>query len=263
MYADFSIQGYETRTGSHAQFLAVQAPQLHPIPGDLTLEQAGSYILNLGTIVRCLFTTLEIVGGKTIFIVGSATGTGLDALKTAKASGLNVTGLVSSPARADFVKERGAVGAIDRTEPRFKALFTPVPDGSRADWAAWEQAGQPMIEEYRRLNGGKLADYAVSNAGETAFPRTFQMLDEGGVLAFYGASSGYHLSFMGKAGSASPEAMLARAGARGGEAVLIFYGPNSRALADPMGLEMIEAARGIGARTVVVTTTDGQREFIL
>jgi acrylyl-CoA reductase (NADPH) / 3-hydroxypropionyl-CoA dehydratase / 3-hydroxypropionyl-CoA synthetase len=30
-----------------------------------------------------------------------------------------------------------------------------------------------------------------------------------------------------------------------------------------MGLEMIEAARAIGARTVVVTTTDGQREFIL
>jgi acrylyl-CoA reductase (NADPH)/3-hydroxypropionyl-CoA dehydratase/3-hydroxypropionyl-CoA synthetase len=68
---------------------------------------------------------------------------------------------------------------------------------------------------------------------------------------------------MGKAGSSAPEAMLAKAGARGGEAVLIFYGPNSRALADPMGLEMIEAARGIGARTVVATTTDGQREFIL
>jgi acrylyl-CoA reductase (NADPH)/3-hydroxypropionyl-CoA dehydratase/3-hydroxypropionyl-CoA synthetase len=263
MYADFAIQGYETRTGSHAQFLTVQAPQLHPIPGDLTLEQAGSYILNLGTIVRCLFTTLEIVGGRTIFIEGSATGTGLDALKTAKASGLAVTGLVSSPARAAFVKAKGAVGAIDRTEARFRALFTPVPDGTPADWAAWEAAGAPLVEEYRRMNGGRLADYAVSHAGETAFPRSFQLLDEGGVLAFYGASSGYHLSFMGKAGAASPEAMLARAGARGGEAVLIFYGTGSRALADPMGLEMIEAARGIGARTVVVTATDGQREFIL
>ena len=51
MFADFSIQGYETKTGSHAQFLTVQAPQLHGVPGDLTLEQAGSYILNLGTIV--------------------------------------------------------------------------------------------------------------------------------------------------------------------------------------------------------------------
>jgi acrylyl-CoA reductase (NADPH)/3-hydroxypropionyl-CoA dehydratase/3-hydroxypropionyl-CoA synthetase len=263
MYADFAIQGYETKSGSHAQFLTVQAPQLHPVPGDLTLEQAGSYILNLGTIVRCLFTTLEIVAGRTIFIEGAATGTGLDALKTARASGLAVTGLVSSPARAAFVESMGAVGAIDRTAAGRAGLFTPVPDGSQADWAAWEAAGEPLVDEYRRLNGGKLADYAVSHAGETAFPRSFQMLDTGGVLAFYGASSGYHLSFMGKSGAETPDAMLARAGARGGEAVLIFYGPNSRALADQTGLEMIEAARAIGARTVVVTTTDGQREFIL
>jgi acrylyl-CoA reductase (NADPH)/3-hydroxypropionyl-CoA dehydratase/3-hydroxypropionyl-CoA synthetase len=68
---------------------------------------------------------------------------------------------------------------------------------------------------------------------------------------------------MGKPGASTAEAMLQKAGARGGEAILIFYGPNSTALADETGLEMIEAARGIGARTVVVTTTDGQREFIL
>jgi acrylyl-CoA reductase (NADPH)/3-hydroxypropionyl-CoA dehydratase/3-hydroxypropionyl-CoA synthetase len=262
MFADFSIQGYETKTGSHAQFLTVQAPQLHNVPGDLTLEQAGSYILNLGTIVRCLFTTLEIVGGKTIFIEGSATGTGLDALKSSRASGLNVTGLVSSPARADFVRTKGAAGAIDRTDPRFAALYTPVPDSDAAA-KAWEAAGQPLVEEYRRLNNGKLADYAVSHAGETSFPRTFQLLADGGKMAFYGASSGYHLSFMGKPGASTAEAMLQKAGARGGEAILIFYGPNSKALADETGLEMIEAARGIGARTVVVTTTDGQREFIL
>ena len=262
MFADFSIQGYETKTGSHAQFLTVQAPQLHTVPGDLTLEQAGSYILNLGTIVRCLFTTLQIVGGKTIFIEGSATGTGLDALKSSKASGLNVTGLVSSPARAEFVKTKGAVGAIDRTDPRFAALYTAVPDGAEAS-RAWEAAGAPLVAEYKRLNNGKLADYAVSHAGETSFPRTFQLLAEGGKMAFYGASSGYHLSFMGKPGASTAEAMLQKAGARGGEAILIFYGPNSTALADETGLEMIEAARGIGARTVVVTNTDGQREFIL
>ena len=263
MYADFAIQGYETKSGSHAQFLTVQAPQLHPVPGDLTLEQAGSYILNLGTIWRCLYTTLEVQAGKTIFIEGAATGTGLDALKSAHASGLAVTGLVSSPARAAFIREKGAVGSLDRTEARFAALFSCVPDGGPADWAAWETAGEPLLAEYRSLNGGRLADYAVSHAGETAFARSFQLLDKGGVLAFYGASSGYHLSFMGKAGASTPAGMLARAGARGGEAVLIFYGPNSRALADQVGLEMIEAARGIGARTVVVTTTDAQREFIL
>ncbi len=261
MYAGFAIQGYETETGSHAQFLVVQAPQCHPVPPDLTLEQAGSYILNLGTIARCLFTTLKIEPGRTIFVEGSATGTGLDALRSAVRTGLQATGLVSSDKRAEFVKTQGAVGALNRTEPRFKDLFTAVPeDPDQAK--AWERAGEALVAEYERLNGGKRADYVVSHAGETAFPRSFQLLAEGGTLAFYGASSGYHFSFMGKPGTASPEAMLRKAALRGGEAVLIFYGPRSTELLDETGLEMIEAARAFKARTVVATTTDGQREFL-
>jgi acrylyl-CoA reductase (NADPH) / 3-hydroxypropionyl-CoA dehydratase / 3-hydroxypropionyl-CoA synthetase len=259
MFVGFSIQGYETRTGSHAQFLITQSPQLHPLPADLTLEQAGSYILNLGTIVRALFTTLKIAPGKALFVEGAATGTGLEALKSATRAGLAVTGGVSSAARAAFIGTQGAVGALDRTEERFKCLYTPVPED---DVAGWEAAGQPLLDEYRRQNGGRLADYAVSHAGETAFARSFQLLAEGGTLAFYGASSGYHLTFVGKRGSAPPEAMLQRAGARAGEAVLLYYGPHSTELFDATGLEMIEAVRAIGARTVVATSTDAQREFV-
>jgi acrylyl-CoA reductase (NADPH)/3-hydroxypropionyl-CoA dehydratase/3-hydroxypropionyl-CoA synthetase len=259
MYVGFSIQGYETRTGSHAQFLLTQGPQLHPLPTDLTLEQAGSYILNLGTIVRALFTTLRIAPGRTVFVEGAATGTGLEALKSATRAGCAVTGGVSSPARAEFVKTQGAVGALDRADARFRGLYTPVPED---DPAGWEAAGAPLLDEFRRQNGGRLADYAVSHAGETAFPRSFQLLAEGGTIAFYGASSGYHLTFVGKPGTASPEAMLQRAGARAGEAVLLYYGPNSTALLDATGLEMIEAVRAIGARTVVATSTDAQREFV-
>ncbi|MCU0869850.1 MAG: enoyl-CoA hydratase-related protein, partial [Burkholderiales bacterium] len=259
MFVGFSIQGYETRTGSHAQFLVTQAPQLHPLPTDLTLEQAGSYILNLGTIVRALFTTLDIAPGKALFVEGAATGTGLEALKSATRAGCAVTGGVSSAARAAFVKSQGAVGALDRTDTRFKGLYTSVPED---DPAGWEAAGTPLLDAYRAQNGGRLADYAVSHAGETAFPRSFQLLAEGGSIAFYGASSGYHLTFVGKAGAVAPEAMLRRAGARAGEAVLLYYGPGTDALVDATGLEMIEAVRAIGARTVVATTTDAQREFV-
>jgi acrylyl-CoA reductase (NADPH) / 3-hydroxypropionyl-CoA dehydratase / 3-hydroxypropionyl-CoA synthetase len=191
MYAGFAIQGYETETGSHAQFLAVQAPQLHSVPGDLTLEQAGSYILNLGTISRCLFTTLQIEPGRTLFVEGSATGTGLDALRSSVRTGLQVTGLVSSPARAAFIATQGAVGALDRKDPRLADLFTVVPEDAQ-EARAWEAAGAPLIAEYEALNGGVRANYVVSHAGETAFPRSFQLLAEGGTLAFYGASSGYH-----------------------------------------------------------------------
>ncbi len=262
MYADFSIQGYETETGSHAQFLTVQAPQMHKVPPNLTLEQAGSYVLNLGTISRCLFTTLQIAPGRTLFVEGAATGTGLDALRSSVRTGLQVTGLVSNPVRAAFITgQQGAVGAIDRKDPRFADLYTTVPEDAEAA-RNWEAAGASLVAEYKALNNGKLADYVVSHAGETAFPRSFQLLAENGTLAFYGASSGYHFSFMGKPGKASPEEMLRRAALRGGEAVLIYYGPGSDALLDDMGLEIIEAARRFNARSVVATTTDGQREFL-
>jgi acrylyl-CoA reductase (NADPH)/3-hydroxypropionyl-CoA dehydratase/3-hydroxypropionyl-CoA synthetase len=261
MFADFAIQGYETPTGSHAQFLVAQAPQLHSVPGDLTLEQAGSYVLNLGTVSRALFTTLKIAPGRTLFVEGAATGTGLDALKSARSTGLAVTGLVSSPARAEFVRGMGAVGAIDRTAPDLAALFTAVPEDPD-EAIAWEARGAALTQAYQDLNDGKLADYVVSHAGETAFPRSFQLLAENGALAFYGASSGYHFSFMGKRGAASPAEMLRRAMLRGGEAVLVYYGAGSPALLDAVGLEMIECLREFGARVVVATDTDGQREFL-
>jgi acrylyl-CoA reductase (NADPH) / 3-hydroxypropionyl-CoA dehydratase / 3-hydroxypropionyl-CoA synthetase len=132
MYADFAIQGYETETGSHAQFLKVQAPQMHSIPPDLTLEQAGSYVLNLGTVSRCLFTTLGIVPDRTLFVEGAATGTGLDALRSAIRTGLQVTGLVSSSGRAAFVKKQGAVGAIDRKDAALAAYGCTRRPPSRA-----------------------------------------------------------------------------------------------------------------------------------
>lgn len=261
MYADFSIQGYETDFGSHAQFLVTQAPQLHAVPGDLTLEQAGSYMLNLGTIVRALFTTLTIESGKTMFVEGSATGTGLEALKTALKSGVQVTGLVSSAERAAYVRSLGATATLDRRDPKFANLFTVVPE-DEAETTAWLDAGDALCAAYRAQNNGRLADYVVSHAGETAFPRSFQLLEQGGELTFYGASSGYHFTFVGKHGNASPEAMLRKAGLRAGESVLVYYGPGATELMDAIGLEMIEAVRALHGTCVVATSTDGQREFV-
>ncbi|NTV64924.1 MAG: acetyl-CoA synthetase, partial [Oscillochloris sp.] len=278
MAADFAIQGYNTPDGSHQQFMLAQAPQCLPLPPDMSLEAAGSFMLNLGTIYRALFTTLRIRPGRTIFIEGAATGTGLDAARTAARNEMDVIGLVSSPEREATLRKAGAKGTINRLAPGLAHCFTRVPSDPEL-WRAWEQAGDPLLTRFREQNGGRLADYAVSHAGETAFARTFQLLGEprdGHIptLAFYGASSGYHFTFLGKPGSASPGTMLRRAGLHAGQAVLIYYGPHHHAeghssltahhspLIDPAGLEAIESARTLGARTVVVTYTDAQREFV-
>ncbi|HYW31801.1 MAG TPA: AMP-binding protein [Gemmatimonas sp.] len=264
MSADFHIQGYETRTGSHQQFLAVQAPQLHAIPQDLSFEAAGSYILNLGTIVRALFTTLRIEPGRTMFVEGAATGTGLEALKSATRHGCAVTGMVSSAERAATVASYGAKGAINRRDAGVADCFTMVPGGADAI-RAWEAAGEKLLNAFRQQHGGRLADYAVSHAGELAFPRSFQLLADGGAITFYGASSGYHFTFAGKRGGASVENMLRRADIRAGEPVLLYYGvglpPDE--LIDTAGLEAIEAVVSRGGRLCVAARTDAQREFVL
>ncbi len=263
MSAGFRIQGYETPEGSHQQFLVVQAPQCHPLPPDVTLEAAGSYILALGTVVRALFTTLGIQGGRTMFVEGAATGTGLEAVKSAARQGVRVTGLVSSDERAEVVRSHGGVGAINRTAPGIGDCFTMVPADPDAI-RAWEAAGEPLLEAFREQHGGRLADHVVSHAGEQAFPRSFQLLEDGGSLTFFGASTGYHFTFAGKRGAAPVNTMLTRAGLRAGDAVLTYYGPglDPDALVDPVGVEIVEAVAARGGRIAVVCSSDAQMEFV-
>jgi acrylyl-CoA reductase (NADPH)/3-hydroxypropionyl-CoA dehydratase/3-hydroxypropionyl-CoA synthetase len=267
MAADFVIQGYNTPDASHQQFMLAQAPQCLSFPPDLTLEAAGSYMLNLGTVYRALFTTLKIQPNRSIFIEGAATGTGFDALKSAARNGLHVTGMVSTTERAQFIRNAGAVGVINRADPRYKGIFTRIPEDP-SKWAEWAKAGESLLQDFREQNGHRLADYAVSHAGEHAFPRSFQLLGEphdGHIPThtFYGASSGYHFTFLGKPGAAEPTEMLRRANLRAGEAVLIYYGVDGHSLVDEGGLEAIEATRAKGGRIVAVTYTDAQREFVL
>jgi acrylyl-CoA reductase (NADPH)/3-hydroxypropionyl-CoA dehydratase/3-hydroxypropionyl-CoA synthetase len=137
-----------------------------------------------------------------------------------------------------------------------------VPDDP-ADVPRWIDEGRGFVEDVWHAVGGPI-DAAVSHAGELAFPRTFQVLGPNGVLAFFGASSGYRFTFVGKEGAVAPDAMLRRAGLRSGSSILIVYGPGAGdGVVDEVAIEAIEAARGFGARTVAITDTDAQRELLL
>lgn len=262
MFCDFKIQGYETGDGSHQQFMVSQAPQCHKKPQDLTLEAAGSYVLNVGTVYRALFTTLQIESHKSIFIEGAATGTGNEALKIAVKSGLNVIGLVSSEERGKQVEAQGAK-YVNRKEKSIEKIFTKIPE-KPSDIKKWAKAGEAFLKKIKSQNGGKLVDYAISHAGEQSFPRTFQALAQGGTLAFYGASSGYHFTFLGKKGSSTPDAMLSKVRFRANESALCYYGTSvdKSGIVDSVGLEIIETLRERKARIVVACYTNAQKEFI-
>lgn len=260
MFTNFHIQGYQSPDGSHQQFMLADGPQLFPLVPDLDLEAAGSYMLTAGTAYRALFTTLGVRPGKRLFVEGAATGTGAFCLELGLAARLAVTGMVSSEDRAEAVEALGAA-AINRRDRELTNRFTRVPVDP-VEVIDWEAKGGHWVESIRKRNDGHLVDYAVSHAGETAFPRTFQALAPGGVLTFYGASSGYHMTFLGKEGSAEAADMLHRAALRPGEAVVVFYGTGTHQR-DNTALAAIEAARAGGGRIVAVTDTDAERDFIL
>ena len=67
------------------------------------------------------------------------------------------------------------------------------------------------------------------------------------MLTFYGASSGYRFTFMGKKGESSPAEMFTRAGLRAGQSLLIVYGPGADdGIVDRVAIEAIEV--GVPAR---------------
>ena len=261
MAANFRIQGYERNDGSHAQFLTVQGPQLHKKLSGLTIEQAGCYGLKLGTVHRALYTTLDIRAGKCLFVEGAATGTGLDCMRTAIASGLSVVGMVSSHARSIRVDSEGG-RSINRKDPRWSHIFTPVPIDPDL-WSEWEEAGVEFVNETHRLADGQI-NYVLSHAGESVFSRSFQLLGQHGILTFFGATSGYHFSFMGKGGTCTPKHMLDKAGLRGGENLLVVYGPGADdGVIDALAIEAIEIGCKLGCVVAVLCDTNSQRDFVV
>ncbi len=265
MFTQFHIQGYQGPKGSHQQFMLADGPQCFTAPADLTLEDSGSYILTAGTAYRALFSALKISQGDKLFIEGAATGTGAWSVELGRAAGAHIVGLVSSDERVQTLADQGCA-AVNRKAEEIKNCFTKVP-GNPGEWQNWERQGEAFLAAIRAANAkagdnNALCSHAVSHAGERTFARTFQALAPNGCLTYFGASSGYHMTFMGKSGEASASEMLRKAGAKPGEATVIFYGSGSEQR-DDNALAAIEAGRSAALRIVVITDTDAERDFIL
>jgi enoyl-CoA hydratase/carnithine racemase/NADPH:quinone reductase-like Zn-dependent oxidoreductase len=251
MHADFKIQGYETPDGSFCQFVRAQAPQLLAHSERLTLAEGSSYMLDLETVAKALFDVARVGVGERVFVEGAAGGTGLYAVACAVLRGAGVIGLVSTEDKGRLVLSRGAGAYVNRKDPALAGAFTPVPrePGARAAWSA---AGRKLGEVVRAGSSGAPIDVVVSSVGRDLFPRMIDLLGPGGRLVFYGATSGYTLTFLGKPGTAPPAEMLRRAGLRPTQGVLVYW----RGAGDAVGAEAVAAALAAGARVVVAAPTD-------
>jgi NADPH2:quinone reductase len=156
---------YTSVLGSYAEFAAVPADRLVPVPANLKLEQAAAAMLQGMTAHYLLNSTYPLKKGETALVHAAAGGVGSLIVQMAKQIGARVIGTAGTAEKIRLARDAGADEVINYREQDFEV-------------------------ETRRLTGGKGVDVVYDGVGQTTFDKDFNVLRPRGYLVLFGASSG-------------------------------------------------------------------------
>src|ERR1700689_4244185 len=151
--------------GSYAEYAAVVADRLVPIPSGVTEQQAASAMLQGMTAHYLSHDTYPLKRSETALIHAAAGGVGLLLVQMAHNIGARVIATVSTDEKAKLAREAGADEVILYTQSDFEA-------------------------ETKRLTGGKGVDVVYDSVGKTTFEKGLNVLWPRGMMALFGGSSG-------------------------------------------------------------------------
>jgi NADPH:quinone reductase len=151
--------------GSYAEYAAVPADRLVPIPSGVTDQQAAAAMLQGMTAHYLSHDSYPLKRGETALIHAAAGGVGLLLVQMAHQIGARVIATVSTDEKAKLAREAGADEVILYTQSDFEA-------------------------ETKRLTGGKGVDVVYDSVGKTTFEKGLNILRPRGMMVLFGASSG-------------------------------------------------------------------------
>ena len=151
--------------GSYAEYAAVSADRLVPIPSGVTDQQAAAAILQGMTAHYLAHDTYPLKRGETALVHAAAGGVGLLLVQMAHHIGVRVIATVSTEEKAKLAREAGADEIILYTHADFET-------------------------ETKRLTGGKGVDVVYDSVGKTTFEKGLNILRPRGLMALFGGSSG-------------------------------------------------------------------------
>ena len=158
---DYEILGSPTH-GTHAQFVAVPADNIHSKPAHLSWEAAAALPLAGVTAWRALITRGRLARGETVVIGAASSGVGTLGIQIAAATGARVVAVTSSPDKTQDALALGATAAVDRTSSTFGDDLSRATDG-RADLALdptgvlWQRFADVLRPAGRLVVVGKVA----------------------------------------------------------------------------------------------------------
>jgi zinc-binding alcohol dehydrogenase/oxidoreductase len=154
----------ETMDGTHAQLIAIPRENVHPIPGDLSFEEAAAFPLVFETAYRMLVPRARLQPGEWVLIWGIGGGVATAALSLAKALGAQVVVTSSSDAKLERALELGADAAVNHET-------------------------DDVVARVKEITGGG-AHVVVDDVGEATWKRTLDAARTEGRVVVCGATTG-------------------------------------------------------------------------
>jgi zinc-binding alcohol dehydrogenase/oxidoreductase len=155
----------EHMDGTHAELIAVPADYVHPLPGDLTFEEAAAFPLVFETAYRMLVTRAGLQADEWVLVWGVGGGVASAALVLAKALGAHVIATSSSDEKLERARKAGADAVVNHESGDVAAAV-------------------------KEATGGHGTDVVVEHVGEATWKTSLQAAATEGRLVVCGATSG-------------------------------------------------------------------------
>ena len=156
---------YNTQLGAYADYAAVPADKLVPLPDHISDQQAAAVLLQGMTAHYLAFTIYPIRPSDTVLVHAGAGGVGLLLTQIARRRGARVITTVSTPDKAELSRANGADEVILYTQTDF-------------------------VEAVKALTGGQGVDAVYDGVGQSTFTGSLDCLRPLGMMASYGSASG-------------------------------------------------------------------------
>ena len=155
----------EHMDGTHAELIAVRAENVHPLPDEISFEDAAAFPLVFETAYRMLVTKARLAEGEWVLLWGIGSGVATAALAIAKAVGARAIVTSSSDEKLARARELGADAAVNH-------------------------ASANVALEVKRITGDHGVDVVVEHVGEATWRTSLQVVRPEGRIAVCGATTG-------------------------------------------------------------------------
>ncbi len=155
----------EHLNGGFAEYVAVPAVNVLPIPDELSFQAAAAVPLVYQTAWRGLMNRAKLCPGETVLVTGASGGVSTAAIQIAKLAGARVFAVTRGVENVRRVEELGADEVVDREVTNF----------SKHIWEATDRRG---------------VDVVFDSVGEAIWPDAMRALARNGRLVTYGATTG-------------------------------------------------------------------------